>query len=270
MSIVSAIITRVCTAHASDSFITQLKHGNLEVKERQRSKIIRVPYWRGAMAYWGLARVDAQGWSTLNWLENRAQQASRYSSAEEFATDIAIRLTQELSKMHLDKPTDRGIGIHFTAYERIDGYWIPELFLISNWLDTSYTALRPGGMGVTRETFHAVSGSQPDEKHREFEYRLKVHAFLQDGKILGYNNGDPILYNPAANALFTMFQAFVARSVLAAPDAVETWTSLARRPIEIVSKAQRDFCRPGRRAVGGKPHDLAVRPNGAYISTTGD
>ena len=221
------------------------------------------------MSYWGLAQVEGQ-WSTVTWLNARAESSSASPSAEQFAIDLAVALGQELSRSKLAKPTDRGIGIHFTAYERVDGYWIPELFLISNWLDTSYQALRPSGLGVTRETFHTISGEEPDQRHRESAYRLKVHAFLQEGKILGYNNGDPALYNPAANGLFSMFAELARRGALSNPDAVETWRALAKRPVEIVSNAQRDFCSRRRRLVGGKPHDLAITPNGAYTSSTGD
>jgi hypothetical protein len=271
MTVVSAIISKVCTAHASDSFITQREiDGSYKVIESRRSKIIRVRHWRGAMAYWGLAQFNARRWATLKWLNDRARKAARFSSPEEFAKSLAMDLTREISLLNLGSPTAGGIGIHFTAYERINGYWIPELFLISNWLDASYRSLRPEGMGLTRETFHGVSGEPPDERHREPNYRLKVHAFLHEGNIIGFNNGDPVLYNPAANALFSMFQEFGVRGKLAGRDEVRTWTALARRPVEIVCKAQRDFCPRGQRLVGGKPHDLAITQNGEYSSDTGD
>jgi hypothetical protein len=86
---------------------------------------------------------------------------------------------------------------------------------------------------------------------------------------MGFNNGDPALYNPAARGLFMIVQQLGARGALTNLNAVQTWTSLARRPIE-VSKAQRDYCAQGRRVVGGKPQDLAIRPNGEYSSSTGD
>jgi hypothetical protein len=157
------------------------------------------------MSYWGLAEFEARQWSTLSWLKNRANSASAFPTAEEFATNLAVALTQELAQLNLCNSTDRGIGIHFTAYERVNGYWIPELFLISNWLDTSYRALRPNGVGVTRETFHAISGEEPDQKHRDSTYRLRVRAFLQEGKILGYNTEIrrftiplPMVYSPCS------------------------------------------------------------------------
>jgi len=271
MSVISAIITRICTVHASDSLITQRQaDGVYEVKETRKPKIVRIPHWRGAIAYWGLAQVDALRWSTVQWLEDWSTRARDCTTPEDFANATAVELAKVLSCMKFRREAERGLGMHFSAYERVGEYWIPELFLISNWLDTTYRAVRPEGLVVTRETFHAVSNEPPQERHRETTYRLKVHRFLNEGNILSYNNGDPGLYNSAAIGFFAMFQQLAGRGALANPEAVETWTSMARRPIEIVGKAQRDFCPRGRRLVGGKPHDLAVTPAGIYTSTTGD
>lgn len=144
------------------------------------------------------------------------------------------------------------------------------MFLISNWLDTSYSALRPSGLGVTRETFHIVSKEPPDQRHRESTYRPRVHEFLQAGNMLGYNNGDPALYNPAANGLFSMFAELARRGKLSNSDALETCAALARTPVEIVARAHRSSCRKGQRLVAGMTHELAITPNGAYESSTGD
>ena len=56
--------------------------------------------------------------------------------------------------------------------------WIPELFLISNWLDPSYRALRPEVVGVTWETFHVISAESRNERQRETLYPLKVRASM--------------------------------------------------------------------------------------------
>jgi hypothetical protein len=78
------------------------------------------------------------------------------------------------------------------------------------------------------------------------------------------------MFNAAAYAIFGMFRALAGRGKLSRSDRVETYLAIARRPIEVVSKAQLDFCEKGARVVGGKPHDLAVTPGGMYTSTTGD
>ena len=88
--------------------------------------------------------------------------------------------------------------------------------------------------------------------------------------MLIYNNGDPAMFNPAAKALLNMFKLLDARGLLSGRGEPRTYLDMARRPIEIVSDAQHDFCEAGSRLVGGKLHDLAVTPNDEYISTTGD
>ncbi len=271
MTVVSALITRFCTAHASDSMITELRSdGTYEPIEWERSKIIAVRRWRGAMTYWGVAKFDAYNWSTFDWLTERAYEAPSFSLPEEFANDVAAKLNTALANMQFVNPKAGGIGIHFTAYEYLNDYWIPELFLISNWTNTLYSDVRPEGVGVSRETYHAVMEEPPAEKHRELQYRMKVHDFLQEGKFIVYNNGDPSLFNPAANAILKMFEELARRGRLNAPSEIKTHLAMARRPVEIVSKAQVDFCPEGMRVVGGKPHDLAVTPNGEYRSNTGD
>jgi hypothetical protein len=272
MTVISSVITRHCTVHASDSLITVLREdGTREPYEWQKSKIVPVHHWRGAMAYWGLAQHDAYRWSTFDWLCNQAKTAADYSTVEEFALGLADKLNDAISKMQFSKPVHSGIGIHLTAYELVDGYWIPELFLVSNWVNTSYNSIRAQGVGISRETYHTVADVSKDPKHREPEYRLKVHAYLhQPGGMLIYNNGDPIMFNAAAYAVLGMFRSLEKRGKLDRADDVRTYLAIARRPIEVVSRAQIDFCREGTRIVGGKPHDLAVTPTGDYSSTTGD
>lgn len=266
MTVISTVITRHCTAHASDSLITELQtDGSRKPKEWQRSKIVAVRPWRGAMAYWGLAKYDAYGWSTVDWLQEQAKDAHQYSSAEEFARGLTEKLGEAIAKMRFSSPVDSGIGIHLTAYEHIDDYWIPELFLVSNWADLSYQSLRPEGVGFSRETNHTISQEPHRPEHREAQYRLKVHEHLhKTGGILIYNNGDPLMFNLAAYAITGMFQTLAKRGTLARPERVETYLAIARRPVEVVSKAQLDFCREGTRVVGGRLHDLAITPSGAY------
>jgi hypothetical protein len=125
-------------------------------------------------------------------------------------------------------------------------------------------------MHLSRETYHAITKEAPRPEHCKAQYRFKVHECLQADEMLIYNNGDPIMFNAAANAIFGMFKELARRGRLAKPDRLETYLSIARRPIEVVSKAQIDFCREGTRVVGGKPHDLAITPSGEYSSSTGD
>jgi hypothetical protein len=217
MTVISAVITRYCTVHASDSLITKRKGGgSYEPDEWERSKIIPVHRWRGAMSYWGLATHDKYGWSTVDWLQDQVKSAGQESSAEEFAQRLANRLNEAISRMRFDDPVDSGIGIHFTVYEYVENYWIPELFLISNWVDTSYQAVSPTGVGLSRETYWAIAKEFPRPEHREAQYRVKVHEYLhQPGSMIVYNNGDPRMFNTAASAIFGMFGELQRRGKLA-------------------------------------------------------
>lgn len=272
MTVIAAVITRYCTAQASDSLITELRPDGTRVpKEWERTKIVAVPHWRGAMAYWGLATYDAYKWSTLDWLQERAQEANQYFSPEDFARVMTEMLNEAISKMTFRRPLDAGIGIHFTAYEYIKNRWIPELFLLSNFKDPSYRSLSDR-VYLGRETYHHidmnVNGPQPE--HSEPKYRLKVHKYLQAGGMLVYNNGDPLLFNPAASAIFAMIQELARRGKLDNHANIATYRAIVRRPIEIVSHVQHDFARKKTRTVGGKLHDLAATPNGEYSSDSGD
>lgn len=267
MTVVSALITKHGTAHASDSYITQAKTGGgRAVLEDQKTKLVYVKHWRGAMGYWGLAQY--LNWSTLDWLKSRAQTASQFSDPQEFANALALDLNSAIASLPLT-PLEKGIGIHFTAYERIKDYWVPELFLISNWQGIPYTTLRPTGVGVSRETFGTLNGIPPAPRHQSVECRLEVNEALRSGIIFGYNNGDPELFNPIANAIFQDFVTLSRRSVLSEPSSKEAHCALVRRPVEVVTRLLSDFARADTRVVGGKTHDLCILPNGEYWSGTG-
>jgi len=270
MTVIATLITGSYTAHATDSFLTIMApDGSRKVIEDKKPKIVRVRAFRGALAYWGLARFGT--WSTLDWLQQRAKDARSYTSAEEFALDLTRRLNSELDALKFKNPLDKGMGIHFTAYEQVSDYWIPELFHIRNWTDPSYSALFPSGFVCTRETYATLTNVQdrPDS-HREAPCRLAVHHALQSQPLmLRFNNGDPVLFNPIANALLDAVQAVMLRGHLR-PSDDKFHLSLVRRPVQVVSELLADVSKPNMRVIGGKPHDLAIDPNGNTTSTTGD
>jgi hypothetical protein len=271
MTVISALISQYCTVHASDSLITERQRvGIYKPVEWTRPKIIPVPKWRGAIAYWGLAEYKAYEWSTYDWLKKQAALANQYQSAEDFGQSVVNRLNEEIKKMSFSDSIQKGIGLHFTAYEYVDNYWIPELFLISNWNDIFYNSLRPDGVGMSRETYRTIAQSDTKPEHRETKYRIEVLNHLKAGPLLMFNNGDPVMFNTAANSILSMINELAKRKSLPNPNKVETYLAIARRPVEIVSNVQGDFCKEGRRLVGGRLHDLAITPSGQYISTTGD
>jgi hypothetical protein len=272
MTVIATIITRNFTAHATDSFITTVRtDGSRDVVEDQASKLIRVPAWRGAMAYWGLARLGPD-WNTKDWLDTQARGAGSHASPEGYALALANELTRELSRRAFRRPADSGLGIHFTAYEYLDGYWIPELFLVRNWTDTSYSAVRPAGFLVTRETFATLQNlvDRPPEQ-REPTNRRTVHAALHQNPLMfRFNNGDPALFNPIGDSVLNTFSTLYGRGHVHDSTSVQTHLSLVRRPVEVVSKLLKDLAEPASLVIGGRPHDLAISPSGQYESTTGD
>ena len=271
MTVIATVITRYCTAHASDSLITELQDdGSRKQIESKKSKIVRVKHWRGAMAYYGLAKHDGHDWSTFDWLKDQARSANQYSSAGEFAQEVTNGLNEEISKMHFENNVDAGIGIHLTVYERINDYWIPELFHIRNWGDISYQSVIPKGVCVSRQTYHTINKEAEELLQGEPEYRLKVQQYLESNEMLIYNNGDPEMFNSAAYAIHGMFKVLMKREVLDKQDKVKTYQAIARRPIEVVKNAQHDFCHEQYRLVGGRLHDLAITPEGDYFSSAGD
>jgi hypothetical protein len=272
MTVIATVITRHYTALASDSFITVTQQdGSRQVTEDQASKLIRVPAWRGAMAYWGLATLGAE-WNTKQWLDAQATRAGDHGSAEDYAESLAINLTREIGQRQFRTPTDPGLGIHFTAYEYIDGYWIPELFLVSNWTDTSSSAVRPNVFQMTRETYATLQQLQdrPPEQ-REPNARRAVHAALHDSPLMfRFNNGDPALFNPVADSVLNTFATLYSRGHVRDSASARAHLSLVRRPVDVVSRLLADIADHGSRLIGGRPHDLAVSPTGHYESTTGD
>lgn len=265
MTVISTLITKYGTVHATDSLITKPTEGNKrEIVEDQRSKIVKVRPFRGAMSYWGAAYIPSSNGnvSMLDWLQNEVEHANQYPDPEQFAQAVARNLGRVLS-------SEQGIGIHFTAYERIENYWIPELFLISNYADPGYQALR--ALDVSRETYKTISNEEPKPEHREKEYRLAVNRDLQTGGNLIYNNGDPDLFNPIANALLDTLKSLDSRGVLKKTPDLEFFRRLATLPIEFIANLQKkDFCEFATRRVGGKLHSLSITPEGIYFPDKGN
>jgi hypothetical protein len=258
---------------ASDSFVTQtLANGKRMRVESEASKLVRVPAFRGVMAYWGLATLGSD-WDTKRWLTTVARLAGNYGSAEEYALGLANLLNKGLARRSLVAKS--GLGIHFTAYEPIDGYRIPELSVITNWRDASYSKIEPTGFYVTRETYRTLLQLNIEHRltseHRSEANRRQVHEALHEKAVMfRFNNGDPAIFNPIGNAAFETFATLYQRGDLRHAQSADTHLSLVRRPIELVSKLLIDLAVTKSRVIGGRPHAIAVNPHGQYFSNTGD
>jgi hypothetical protein len=96
MTVNVALITAKYTAHATDSFLTATQSdGSLTVIESQQTKIIRVPAFRGAMTFYGLAQYGQ--WSTFDWLTLKASDAHQFIQPEDFARRLPTYGSWELN-----------------------------------------------------------------------------------------------------------------------------------------------------------------------------
>ncbi|MCC6602226.1 MAG: hypothetical protein IT327_03390 [Anaerolineae bacterium] len=282
MTVITTVISKVCTAHATDSLITvKSNDGKREVLEREKSKVVCVRPWRGAMSCWGLGKIENQ-W-TIDWLHRKTAKANQFSSPEEFAAYIKDQLNNSLSRMRFGRPLEAGIGIHFTAYEYVDGYYIPELFQLTNFKDPSvgsssrYRELYQEGVIVRREAYENYANDNKNERdrphrseHRLPKHRHELREFLNAGGILLFNNGDTFMFNAAISGILSMFNISRERKVLDLPEEPATFRKIALWPIDQVCKVQENFVIEGYRLVGGKRHNISITPQGEYESDTGD
>lgn len=265
MTVIATLISRNCIVHASDSLVTvRRRDGTACPLDWKATKLVPVRACRGMLAYYGFAGLGG-GWTTLDWLRNMGKKSP--PSAEEFAKSLAAQLEAELRKLRVHRRPGFGLGIHFAAYERVSGYWVPELFHISNWKDTSYTAIRPEGVGWSRDSF--VTMFPQKARKTPMSERLALREALLEGRFLQFNNGDPALFNPVADAFLDMIGQAGKRGVRPTMDP-QRWRALARRPVEAVADMARDFVKPEYRIVGGRIRDLILTPDGRYFSSSGD
>ncbi len=270
MTVISTIISRHCIAIATDSLLTE-KHP-YKATEWERSKIVPIPKLRAAACYWGLAYHG--NWSTYDWLRIQALRAGECASLEEFANAIRDELEQVLNGFRFRNPLNGGVGIHIAGYEDVNGCWIPELFVCSNYRNETYKQLCC--LHVTRETYLLALElkNRPEpwttEQGRDPETRRQVYDYLRTGRLMIFNNGDPEIYNRVASGVLGSAQVLAARGWLRDPDDVRIYRVLAQQPIKAISDMERAFCREDKRIVGGRPHDLVILSSGEYVSTSGD
>ncbi|TSA37102.1 MAG: hypothetical protein D4R64_06200 [Porphyromonadaceae bacterium] len=278
MTVISALFSKKGIAVATDSMLTALDHsgGNVYL-EWQQAKIISVPKLNACISYWGFAgtlkkvpKPDQKAewlWLTYDWLKKQSENP-KYKTLEDFSKDIREGLDKEFNKLSFNKPTDKGIGLHIAGLEKIDGYIIPELFLVCNFTDPSYQKVE--SLGISRNTFHTIANVPATLDHNKKEFRIKVKEFLSKGGLISYNNGDPVMFNMVSSTISYGFQIATQRKVLKQINSVQDTIPIVKRPIEIISTIQKDFYKPDKRMVGGKIHDLCIDNYGNINSTSGD
>ncbi len=257
MTVISAIISKECIAIASDSLITPFdKKTNTKPYEYKKPKMVYYHHLKCCASYWGLAFNN--NWNTYNWLESLKKDVGKYQTLEAFANYMKTSLEEGLNNIpNASDPKYGGIGIHLLGYEYIEGIWIPELFFITNYAGTDYKELKP--IQLSRETFGTIKKYNSNFTNDTNEFnaqRKKVHEHLNNNHILIYNNGDPLMFNPALNAIYSLIKEGEKRKTSKSKNNIETCRLMVRRPIEIIKSIQKDFYRENQIIVGGKIHDF--------------
>lgn len=272
MTVISAVISTHCIAVSSDSLLTVYNSSTKlsEIIETRKPKIIRIEKFLGAFTYWGLAaRSKTSKWTTYDWLKKISNDAHRFDSLESYAIYVRDELDKEIKSLKIDKKST-GIGIHLTGYEDYDGFKIPELFLISNYTDPTYFKI--GDLSVSRHLFSTMPDEfkTGNENLTQSEKQFLVKDFLTKGKMFIFNNGDPDMFNPFFSGYRDAMNTAKKRHLLKDSSDIEIYRNIARRPIEMVTKAQKDFYKKGKIIVGGRVHDLVIeKTTGKFTSTSG-
>jgi len=263
MTVISAVLSKECIAISTDSLITVKEYNTSKVIESKKSKIIPFERKRAAISYWGLTIYDK--FTTYGFIQDHVNRAYDKDDLFTWSQKLGKSLQKELDALTTG---DIGIGMHITGFERIDGYWIPELILCSNYTDTTYSST--GRIKVTRRSFRHVADDREVEKHGDIAYRMQVKKFFDSGRILYFNNGDPLLFNPFADAMLKGLEIGKRRRVLNEEDMAKMYRLLLTMCVRNVSELQTYFFEEGKRIVGGRPHNLSISVSGIFASDTGD
>ena len=268
MTAITALISKNWIATASDSLLTEFNPVTNEISsiEFRRSKIVPIRRFKASIAYWGLAKVST--WRTYDFLKTMAREADNYDTLESFANEICLKLKEKLSRFHFRNPIHQGIGIHLTGFEDDGDRLVPELFLISNYLNSNYNDLRE--LGVSRNLYETLPDSYRNNEETLREKRNKIVEFLDQEKYFIFNNGDPLLFNPTARSLHNIFHSAIERNVIRVVPEFRNYMKLASKPIELIKMFQSDFFNKNKIRIGGKIHRLLITQTGHFISDTGD
>ncbi|MEC5127123.1 hypothetical protein VSU19_10210 [Verrucomicrobiales bacterium BCK34] len=259
MTAIASMFSRKCVATASDSFLTNAKNGDLI--EARRPKIICSKPLTLTISYWGLARFGT--FDTFNFLKNFTAENRNASDHEEFAKQLSHELTVKIRSLRLNQ-NQRGVGVHLAFYENVGGKRIPELILVSNFKDPTYSS--------TSDTVSFSRRTAVDlEKHPDFQgkpSRQEFLSWLENHHVMRFNNGDPELFSSAADAIMKMTMAIRARGKFPKGSDYDAYRLWVREPIETIKEVHRRVCPKKHRIVGGQIHDVLMLPNGEFKTSS--
>ena len=265
MTAISAILTKDIIAISSDSLLTRYYKSvnRYEEIEHQKSKIILMEKYRAAASYWGLAKYGNE-WTLGSFIRQRLEDAPRGETLKEFVERLRLALQKEIKGFKFRRNLDSGIGIHITGFENIDGMDLPELYLLTNFDTPTCDSLKPKFIGLP-QVYSTIKNNLELPETQQNQERNIINTYLSSSEwhFLNFNNGDPIIYNSYSKAviqsMMVLHQRFNIR--MNKPEFIR---AIARRPIEGIKMAQRDFMKHGQRVVGGKIHDILIHRDGTF------
>jgi len=254
MTAISTLLTASAIAAASDSFLTDTTTG--QVVETRQPKIVCIKQLRMAVSYWGLAR--ANNFDTFQFLKSFATKHKRAASPERFALDLGAEATKNVTALNLPSPSN-GLGFHIAVFENVCGTYVPELFLCTNYMDPGYATTNPT-FSVSRESFKDTQYPNRSDPAARLAYYLR----LTNHVVSRFNNGDPELFNPVADALMQMSMVLSQRGHFSTAKKTEAYRQWVREPIQAIADLQKRICKKGKRLVGGAVYDVIIEQSGQF------
>ncbi|MBK8225507.1 MAG: hypothetical protein IPK73_31225 [Candidatus Obscuribacter sp.] len=269
MTVNLVYVTTHGVAHATDSLIVDLNMKPVHA-ESGKAKIFAIPRFQGAISWHGTAAFPG-GWRAMKWIESEVA-SYKGNSPDELAGIMAENLTQVFWANTGVVLSERGMGLHFTFYEKVDNLNIPELIWITNF--NSITALgqyKPdqGPRFVAqRQTFHTFTKQSDFEHHARDSYRKVVANYLSLLGPLVYQNGDILLTSLSAGMVEQALLNLLVRKELRSNDPLENFGRRALYRAEIAALTQRVFSSPEKVGVGTPCFNLIIPPEGPMFTDT--
>lgn len=273
MTVILNIIGNGFTIHTSDSLRTVTANAGLDQTTQSTisptAKIVRFSQFRGAMSVFGLMHLN--GWDIIEWLEQEASRAVERNlwSAMRFANYIESRLRDIFFGFNVRR---HSVGIHFTAYERVNQQWVPELFFITNFRGIQGDTFRyVGGLELAsqRQTFFTLTQRTDFRSHGRRNIRANVAANLTNGNMFIYKNGDPSVFQDNHRQFLPELVAEFSREN--SNDLSTFLAQIALAEVQALIRLHEGFPEDIR-AIGGRAHNLILNPDNEinpYQSITG-
>jgi hypothetical protein len=265
--VICNILTKNEIVVGSDGYITS------EGKpiESNAVKLVKFDHPNSVVAFWGLAKHNS--WSMRGWLMLHKQQLDKHPEECKSLDDLAFYLKAQLDKTRgpngaLCDVKMKGIGLQVVGFVPLEGdITIQELYLITN-----VSLDKHGKYYVQQETLDCtprtiVNFLPPDESELPIEKKRRYiyDQILNSGKIINYNNGDPVLFNGAFAKLGASVKSLPSDSGASSPDYHSRLAEMVVQAIEGVKNHQFSSYSPENVAVGGLVSTGIMLSNGTWL-----